>query len=124
MIEDMDGAFVIMDDVLVAGPNVELADLIVKKVIERATNYNPKLNLQKCKIHQSQLQYGGHMLSADGLSPDPAKVEAVHSMPIPTDKEAVRRFIGYITYLSKFIRRLSDELAPLRELLKSDVEHQ
>ena len=105
MIEGIDGAFTIMDDILVADPNVELHDQILKKVIERATNYNLKLNLQKCKIRQSQVQYVGHILSGDGLSSDPAKVEAIHSKPIPTDKEAVRRFVGFITFLSKFIPR-------------------
>ena len=55
MIEGLYGAFVIMDDILVAGPNVELHDRILKKVNDRATNYNLKLNLQKCKIYQSQV---------------------------------------------------------------------
>ena len=124
MIEGIDGAVAIMDDILIAGPNVEVHDRILKQVIDRATNYNLKLNLQKCKIRQSSVQYVGHILSEDGLSPDPVKVEAVRSMPAPTDKESVRCFVGFITCLSKFIPRLSEELAPLRELLKSDVVYQ
>lgn len=40
----------------------------------------------------------------------------------PTDKDGVRRFLGFVTYLSKFIPNLSEEDAPLRQLLKRDVE--
>lgn len=43
-------------------------------------------------------------------------------MPPPTGKEGVRRFIGFVTYLSKFIPNLSEVDAPLRQLVKSDVE--
>nr|XP_022316673.1 uncharacterized protein K02A2.6-like [Crassostrea virginica] len=45
-------------------------------------------------------------------------------MPTPQDKEGVRRFLGLIQYLSKFIPNLSDLDASLRILLKSDVEFQ
>ena len=68
------------------------------------------------------MQYVGHLIRADGLKPDPAKVEAVQCMPPPTNKDGVRRFLGFVTYLSKFIPNLSEVDAPLRELLKSDVE--
>ena len=57
MIEGVGRAFTIMDDILAAGPNMELHDQILKQVIKRATNYNLKLNLQKCKICQSRVQY-------------------------------------------------------------------
>lgn len=43
-------------------------------------------------------------------------------MTPPTDKDGVRRFLGFVTYLSKFIPKLSEEDAPLRQLLKGDVE--
>uniref|UniRef100_A0A1A8J2P8 Reverse transcriptase/retrotransposon-derived protein RNase H-like domain-containing protein n=1 Tax=Nothobranchius kuhntae TaxID=321403 RepID=A0A1A8J2P8_NOTKU len=44
-------------------------------------------------------------------------------MSPPTDKDGVRRFLGFVTYLSKFIPNLGDVDAPLRQLLKSDMEY-
>lgn len=35
------------------------------------------LNLQKCNLMQKSLKFLGHVISADGLKTDPAKVEAV-----------------------------------------------
>ena len=60
--------------------------------------------------------------TADGLKADPDKVEAVKNIPPPEDKEGIGRFLGFVQYLSKFIPNLSQVDAPLRELMKSDVE--
>ena len=48
MLEGIEGATAIMDDILIAGSYSEHHDAVLSKVIERATSYNLKLNLQKC----------------------------------------------------------------------------
>ena len=124
MLEGIDGAYVIMDVILVAGVDVvDVAhrNIILKKVIEKATSYNLKLNIQKCKVRQPVVPYVGHLLTPEGLKPDPAKVAAVREMPTPQSKEELKRFLGFITYMSKFIPNLSEINAPLRELLMTDV---
>ena len=42
-------------------------------------------------------------------------------MPPPTTKEDVRRFLGSIQYLAKFLPMLAEVETPLRELTKRDV---
>ena len=64
----------------------------------------------------------GHVIRAEGLNADPEKVRAVQEMPTPTDVAGVRRFIGFTNYFSKFLPRLSDICAPLRQLTLQDVE--
>ena len=121
MLEGIEGATAIMDDILIAGSNTEQHDAVLCKVIERATTYNLKLNLQKCLIRQPAVPYIGHLLTSEGLKPDPSKVAAVRAMPTPKNKDDVKRFLGFVTYLAKFIPNLSELDAPLRELLKIDA---
>ena len=64
----------------------------------------------------------GHVLSADGVKRDPQKVEAINGMPVPVNREELQRFLGVVTYLSKFIPNMSQKSAPLRQLLQKDVE--
>ena len=66
--------------------------------------------------------YIGHVLTPDGLKPDPSKVKATVAMPTPSDKKALQRLLGMITYLAKFLSNLSDVTEPLRRLLDKDVQ--
>ena len=43
-------------------------------------------------------------------------------MPTPTDRKALLRFLGMVTFLSRWLPRLADLRKPLSELLKDDVE--
>ena len=64
------------------------------------------------------MKYVGQVISKQGLHADPEKIEAVKAMPTPSDKAAVKRFLGFVTYLSKFIPNLSQVCTPLRQLVK------
>lgn len=122
MIEGLDGVVNVIDDLLVWGETVEEHDRRLIQLLKRAREKNLKLNKSKCKIRTSEIRYIGHILSADGLKPDPEKVRAVAQLPPPESKQALMRFMGMVQYLSKFIPNLSEVSAPLRKLLESDVE--
>ena len=50
----------------------------------------------------------GHLITAEGLKPDPAKLEAIAQMPQPDEKKAVQRLMGMVNYLQKFARGMSN----------------
>ena len=68
------------------------------------------------------MPYIGHVLTPDGLKPDPSKVKAIVAMSTPTDKKALQRLLGTVTYLAKFLPNLSDVTEPLRRLLDKGVQ--
>ena len=45
--------------------------------MERLQESNPQLNLDKCEFLRKEVCYLGHILSKEGISPDPRKLEAV-----------------------------------------------
>ena len=49
-------------------------------------------------------------------------VAAVTEMKIPQNKQELQLYLGMVNYLGKFVENLSQETAPLRELLKKNVE--
>ena len=57
-----------------------------------------------------------HLLTGDGLKPDPSKVEAIQSMSPPQDKAAVERLRGTVNYLSRFLPNVSDVMRPIYDL--------
>ena len=58
-----------------------------------------KLNKRKLWLWLSEVVYMGHRLTAQGVSPDPNKVNAIVNMPRPVDKKGVERCLGCVTYL-------------------------
>lgn len=122
MIEGLDGVVNVIDDILVWGETVEEHDRRLVQLLKKAREQNLKLNKSKCKIRTSEIRYIGHILSADGLKPDPEKVRAVAQLPPPENKQALMRFMGMVQYLAKFIPNLSEVSAPLRKLLETDIE--
>ncbi|GFN74641.1 transposon ty3-i Gag-Pol polyprotein [Plakobranchus ocellatus] len=124
MLEGIEGAFSMTDDILIAGRDQKHHDQILIKVLQRASKYNLKLNMEKVRIRQPSVVCCGHVISADGLQADPDKIKAVQEMTRPNDKEALRKFLGFVSYLGKFIPNLSQENEPLRQLLKSENQFQ
>ena len=56
-----------------------------------------------------------------GLRVDPAKVHAIIEMSPPTDVAGVKRVLGMIQYLNKFLHRLSDMSKPLQNLTQEET---
>ena len=91
-------------------------------MLDRCHECNLKFNREKCHFRVSEVHFVGHVLSADGVKPDPQKVEAIIALPTPANREDLQRFLGVVTYLSKFIPNMSQKSAPLCQLLQKDVE--
>ena len=106
-IEGLRGVEVIMDDFLVirCGDTVEEAvvdhDKNLVGFLERARERNLKLNPEKIRLCLKQVPFIGHLLSPQGLIPDPAKVEAIVNMPTPSDVKSLRRALGMINYFGE-----------------------
>jgi len=66
----------------------------------------------------------GHRLSAEGVHPDNEKIAAMRDMPTPQTRSELKRFLGMITYVSKFIPHFSVHTDPVRQLLRKDVDWQ
>lgn len=63
-----------------------------------------------------------HVLTPEGLKPIEEIVTAILDMSQPQDKAATRRFLGTVTYLTKFCPHLSEVVRPLRDLTHADQE--
>ena len=120
--EDIPGVTPLVDDVLISGSTREEHDRTLRKALERAKERNLKLNPDKLTVGVQEVEYFGHLVTSEGLKPDPAKVKAIIDMPPPKDKKELHTILGMITYLAKFAPSLSEMTKPMRDILKEEFE--
>jgi len=119
---DIPNVHIVFDDIIIAAADDPEHDTALRELLERARKFNVRFNRSKVQLKVPTVRYLGHILSADGIRPDPNKVRAIMDMPTPTDRKALLRFLGMVTFLSRWLPRLADMRKPLTELLKDDVE--
>lgn len=79
------------------------------------------LKIQPEKYKKKDVANLGHVISKDGVKPDPKKITAIQQFPTPINQKKVKRFLGLARYYRKFIPRFSKTSKPLTYLLKKDV---
>lgn len=127
-LEGLDGVRTIADDIIVFGVGHTDDEAVVDHdckllaLLERCRQRHIRLSKDKMRFKLPQQSYVGHAISAEGLKPDPAKVEAILNMPPPADKRGLPRIMGMVNYLQKFAPRLSEVTTPIRTLLKDNCE--
>ena len=92
---------VFLDDLLVHGATLEECAQNLDKVLKRLEEHKLTVKLEKCSFFKSSCKYLGHVISKDGIKPDPEKVAAVKDFPRPTDLHGVRSFLGLASYYRK-----------------------
>ena len=120
--EGIDGVVALVDDILVYGQTREEHDRILRSVLTRSQEKGIKLNKDKLEVGVTRVKYFGHLLTTDGVGPDPDKVSAIIEMKPPNNKSELETLLGMVTYLAKFAPNLSEITSPLRTLLVKDVE--
>lgn len=122
IVHDLPGVELLVDDILVYGIGNSQMEAIsdhnkkLDSLLQRLSYYNCKLNKDKMKLLQTSVAYYGHIFTTEGLKPDSVKIQAIQTMPIPKDKKELQRFLGMVTYLSRFIPNLSTVSTHLRQL--------
>ncbi|XP_029659540.1 uncharacterized protein LOC115233336 [Formica exsecta] len=69
---------------------------------------------------RKEVTYLGHIITENGILPDPTKLEAVRNFPTPRKVKDIKAFIGLAGYYRKFIENFSKIAKPLTKLTKKE----
>ena len=96
-----------IDDILVYGATQEEHDKRLIQVLQHLQDANLTLNFEKCRFCMDKVKFLGQMLDKQGVHAKPEKVVAIVDMPTPSNVGDVRRFLGVVNQMSKFVRNLA-----------------
>ena len=107
-LQNLNGIQDIVDDILCVGEGNTYESRTLSALLERCREKNVKLNPKKLQLRKQDVPYIDHLLTPDGLKPDPNKVKAILKMPTPADEQSLQRLLGISAYLRKFLTHLLD----------------
>ena len=112
----------IADDVIVHGKDTNDHDKYLHEFLQRCREKGIKLNKNKLQLRMNKITFMGHRITPEGLQPDPDKVKAITEMEAPQTVEQLRRFLGIVNYLGRFLSHLTTAAQPLHNLIKHNVK--
>ena len=113
---------VYLDDVIVFGKTIQEEISRLSVVFQRLKGAGLKLKPKKCDLFKQKVYYLGHIVSPEGISTDPGKIEVVKHWPVPESVKEVRSFLGLASYYMRFIEAFSTVARPLHRVTEKNRE--
>lgn len=114
--------FVYLDDIVIHADSLHEHNRRLKEVFERLDKFNLKIQPDKCEFMHKQVMYLGHLITNEGIKPDPRKIEVLNNYPVPKNQKDIKAFLGFVGYYRRFIKDFAKIARPLTMLLKKDTE--
>ena len=113
ILHGLEGVICMMDDILIFGKNSKEHWKRVRLVLERIRDSGMTLKKEKCQFGMTEVKFLGHLVSVQGIKPDPDKVTAIMALTPPTCKREARSLMGMVNYLNKFSKKLAEISGPI-----------
>ncbi|XP_073424115.1 uncharacterized protein [Dendrobates tinctorius] len=115
---NFEATLIYLDDITVFAPLFAEHLRRLEQVLSRLQQHGLKVKTQKCQLFHTQIEYLGHVVSAEGVRPSRAKIAAVQDWPTPKTVKGVQAFLGLTRYCRCFVKNFTHIVNPLLELLK------
>ena len=113
ILEQCPGVIGIHDDMVIFGVDQEDYDANLINLLNICQKEGLVLNSKKLELRRERVTFFGAEYSAQGMHPDPKKVQGITEMTAPTDKQQLQSFLGMVNYMGTFIPNLSHHTEPL-----------
>ena len=106
-----------LDDICIFAETADQMLDRIEFVFSRLKEFNLKIKPKKSHFFQTSVTFLGHILSADGVSPNPEKVAKIKDWPTPKTPKEVHSFVGLASYYRRFIPNFAKWAGPLHALI-------
>ena len=96
-----------LDDICIFATGIDEMLDCIELVFKWLEDFNLKIKPKKCHFFWCSVIFLGHILSAEGISANPKKVEKVKNWPVPTNPKELLSFLGLASYYCHFIPKFA-----------------
>ncbi|GFX57887.1 retrovirus-related Pol polyprotein from transposon 412 [Trichonephila clavipes] len=121
LFQGMDGVKVFRDDARITGSDEISHFTALEEFFKKCREHGLKLNLNKSKFFQNEINFLGHRIDSKGLHKTDEKISAVVNAPVPRNVHEVKSFLGLVNFYGKFCENLATIANPLNNLTKKNV---
>ena len=111
-----------LDDIIIFSKDIEEHLVRLDEVLGRLEKAGLKLKPSKCDLLKSEVLFLGHVVSKEGIQPNPKLIEDIVNWHVPKNVKEIQQFLGLCNYYRRFINQFSDIASPLTHLTKKGVD--
>lgn len=112
-----------IDDILIHSKTEEEHREHIQNVLQILRDNGLVVRQDKCLFGATKVDFLGYEISASGVCPIPAKVEAIRKFPPPTKVKGLQEFTGMVNYYHRFLPNIANTMAPLYDALNGKPKH-
>ncbi|GKV11068.1 hypothetical protein SLEP1_g22354 [Rubroshorea leprosula] len=113
---------VFLDDILVYSSSHALHEKHLRTVLKTLRRERLFAKFKKCEFWLDNVAFLGHVVTKDGISIDPQKIEAVVDWKRPNNVAEIRSFLGLACYYRRFVGDFSRIALPMTRLIRKDTK--
>jgi len=109
---------VYLDDIIVFSASLQEHVIHLTSIFQKLRDANFKVQLNKSDFLRKETEFLGHIVTQEGIKPNPDKIAAIKNFPCPKNKKEIKSFLGLLGYYRKFIKDFAKITKPLTKQLK------
>jgi transposase InsO family protein len=121
LIKDLPGIIHYIEDILIMARTRAEHDRLVAIVLKRLADAGFAVNEAKSEFGKSSIPFLGHVVSGDGIRPDPGKLEALRSIRPPRNLSELQSLMGFLNFLGRYIPQFAALAEPIRRVQSKRV---
>lgn len=119
---NLDFVFVYLDDILIASHDEAEHTKHLTQLFTRLKEFGLIINPKKCKFGMPSIDFLGHHVDQNGVTPLPSKVQAIRDFPRPSSFKNLQEFTGMVNFYHRFIPHAAALMRPLYKALSGKAK--
>lgn len=111
-----------MDDIVIFSRSLQEHLHHIRLIFEKLQEFNLKVQLDKSEFLRKEVAFLGHVITPEGIKPNPSKIRAIQEYPLPKTTKEIKAFLGLVGYYRRFIQNFAKIVTSFTRCLRKGTK--